>query len=443
MKLAICIPTYQRPDFIDELLSNEISVYQKLAIDVYIIDSSNDDETREVVAQYKKNFTNIFYYKFPAYMHSNAKVYRIFQMTSEIIKCDYVWVRSDAYRCYLPIMSAIIKWLELELDIYVLHRRPRYKEDFSFIIKDPQELFEQCANTMSLYGATILNVNKMIVPADWNYLSERYLTDDRINFSHVAFYFEMALKTNGFKALVINVPGSMFYPTAKKRIVKSFWYKDSIKMWLHNWPNLIESLPECYASKEYVIKDATYEMFLPSTLKHMADIGILTDDIYSAYREDIKKYTDIPDGYFADAAGKKEFDILDRNVFYELRECRELLLFVKNFDNIYIYGCGIKGKRYAEYLKAFDVEFEAFVISDNDKASLIGEFLGHKVVGIDGLQLEDDAGIVLGLDAVNQAEVYPVLEKMNLLDNTFSYPDSYAYIKYVKEELDSLQVFRE
>ena len=47
--LAICVPTYQRSDIIDKFLNDGVNNFNEFNIDVYIFDSSIDENTKKVV----------------------------------------------------------------------------------------------------------------------------------------------------------------------------------------------------------------------------------------------------------------------------------------------------------------------------------------------------------------------------------------------------------
>ena len=96
IKLAVCIPTYNRPEVIEEFIQTCARQYLQHQFDIFIYDSSEDIQTEEVVKEYKKQFSNLYYTKVAPEIHSNMKVYNIFREFGHSLKYDYLWVCSDS-----------------------------------------------------------------------------------------------------------------------------------------------------------------------------------------------------------------------------------------------------------------------------------------------------------------------------------------------------------
>ena len=73
MKLAICVPTYNNPTFIRDILEGEFSLYSELDYCLYIADSSEDNDTEKIVSCFQKKSSNLFYERFPADMRISRK----------------------------------------------------------------------------------------------------------------------------------------------------------------------------------------------------------------------------------------------------------------------------------------------------------------------------------------------------------------------------------
>ena len=61
MRLAICIPTYNNSELVEELLIRCGDIYKRKSFDVYIYDSSENEETKVVVNRFQKKYNNLFY----------------------------------------------------------------------------------------------------------------------------------------------------------------------------------------------------------------------------------------------------------------------------------------------------------------------------------------------------------------------------------------------
>ncbi|MBE6101410.1 MAG: glycosyltransferase family 2 protein [Selenomonas ruminantium] len=437
MKLAICIPTYQNPDYIVELFEEELSTYKKLGICVYIMDSSQDEITQDVVKRYQEDYNNLFYYRFSHDIHSNVKVYKIFQMVKTEISCDYIWMRSDAVRTDEMLLKGILIYLVHGYDIVVLNSFSRFTSKFSYVTSAPQEVFDYCSWALTLYGAAILRVESMVQSADWHMLESKYLCDDCINFSHLAFYFEQIRNLKNFSCLILNVPTSIFYQTIKKMKKRAFWYNETIKIWLYRWPNVIERLPASYKNKMSVIKSATYVRFFPENLKNMAMDNVLDIDVYFRYKERISKYTDVPNIYFYWAAKRIEYNSFGREIYDKDEEYLNLYNFAKKYEKIVVYGCGIKAIKYAKYLLASNFILDCFCVTDAKNADS-KKVMGYKVFPFGKVSLDKNTGIVLGMHAVYQMQVYSLLMERGVQEQVFTYPDSFDYMQNVMDELKAI-----
>ena len=83
IKLAICIPTYNRPEVIQELVEKIAPRYWQYGFDLYIYDSSENEQTEMVVQTWINKYTKLHYVKVDSKIHSNLKVYNIFKERSE------------------------------------------------------------------------------------------------------------------------------------------------------------------------------------------------------------------------------------------------------------------------------------------------------------------------------------------------------------------------
>lgn len=77
-KIAICVPTFNRPLVIRELILKCCRYFENLDYDLYIYDSSDNDETWSVCKNLRLNY-KFKYIHADRKIHSNEKVYKIYQ----------------------------------------------------------------------------------------------------------------------------------------------------------------------------------------------------------------------------------------------------------------------------------------------------------------------------------------------------------------------------
>lgn len=430
-KLAICIPTYNNPDYIKDILMEEFPYYEPNNMDLYIMDSSDNNQTEDIFREYKLNSQNLYYYRFPSEIHSNKKVYMTFQMAGKEILCDYMWIRSDATRASETLLNALPSYLSNGYDFIVISYEGLYPKGI-WETDSPQMIFDEYCWRLCLYGASILNTKRMLLAADWAFLEGKYLCTERINFSHLTFYFEQILRIENFRALVMGIPRILYHLTEKKK--RSAWHRDIFKIWLKFWPGAVESLPEMYKNKLEVIRDfgVNVHYYYMPMLRELAADGILTPKVYEKYKERIVKYSNMPLENFYDAAYGRpsEHDGIGQEAFF-YPICLEW--FKRNYKKRYIYGCGKFAKSCADILREYAISFEAFVVSSREESEKLQCVMEHDVVALDDCHFEKGCGIWLCMKLDYQKEVIELLRRKRLLRYVFRFHDDYAYITNLVE----------
>lgn len=409
-KLASCIPTYNRPDIIEEFLHSYMSVYQKLNIDVYIYDSSSDDDTKEVVAEYIPLYDNLNYVRMDSDIHSNMKVYDIYQHYQKEKTYEYLWVASDALRWTEDVMQEIMVQLQKsQYDILIINHH-----DVEHIgtreYTDKNELFLDVSWHMTLYGAAIVRMETLLKDVDWHYMIEKYCIPERINFSHVALYFEQILKLEKFRAFYYSFPEEKLITSKLK--IKSGWQEETFKVWCGYWPDAINALPDFYSHKKEVIKKngeysgiLTYQNIFSLRIQNIYSLKIFIR--YFGRWHILVNVSLIQ--MFLLAVMPEEWLLGYRKNRAKWKSEQELKRSIRNFCKgykcIYLYGCGIKADRYAGYLKKMRIKYKAYFVTERKDDKYMHE--KHEVLVFDSSYLENpECGILMGLNEQNCSEVF-------------------------------------
>lgn len=409
IKLAVCIPTYNRPEVIEELIQTSNQQYMQHHFDIFIYDSSEDTRTEEVVREYKKQLSNLYYVKIDPKIHSNMKVYNIFREFGHSLKYDYLWVCSDSIRWSQQVLDSVDTYTKKEYDIII----PNYRDvekvgDREYT--DKNSLFLDCAWHMTLYGATILKVSTMLSNVNWESLIEKYAVPECINHSHVAFYFEKINCMNEWKAIHLSFPASVLTASGLKEY--SGWRSETFYVWCHCWPAMINKLPECYKNKEKVIMKSGVcsETLLYPNFKNLRKDRIFNIEIYRCYKKEWKYVTSVSPLSLALLAimppvivkylGKDALRLLIKKIILK----KKIERFCSKFDRIYIYGAGIKARRFTKYLNEMGIPFEAYLVSS--PLNNITGFNNHKVQTFCADIMNDSSvGILLALNEKNTVDV--------------------------------------
>jgi len=414
-KLAICVPTYNRADIINEFIIRCMNKYTNMKYDVYIYDSSDNNETEKVVKSYLDKYENLFYVNIDSSVHSNMKVYMIFQ---QFQNCDYeyIWVCSDSIRWTDDVINSIDNNLNSNYDMIILN----YRDVESIGTKeytDYNELFVDCAWHMTLYGATIIKKHTILNNIDWDYLIEKYCIDDRINHSHVALYFEQLCKINRFSALHISTGKNSLTSSPLKSV--SGWHESTFYVWGHCWPSMIEALPGCYKNKKVVIKKAGVNsgIFDLDNLISLRKYRILTYNVYKKYKNKWKEITDVNAKliFLVSIVPPNVGVFLSKQFRNQIRLKNKMKKFCKKYPLIYIYGCGNKANGFAAFLDELNIEYQGFLVTslENEKS----ELRCHSVIEYNKALFENpNVGIIMGLNLRNYSEVM-----QNVVDEKYKY----------------------
>ena len=406
-KIAICVPTFNRPLVIRELILKCYRYFENLDYDLYIYDSSDNDETWSVCKNLRLNY-KFKYIHADRKIHSNEKVYKIYQDHNLLENYNYIWVWSDSIRWSEDILYKV-KRTE-DYDLVILNHRD--KENIGDkIYNNPQQIFEDLAWEMTLYGSTIVNTDRILRGVQWNKYENAFLLSECINFSHICLYFERMMEVKNIKVLHYSIDSSEFTVSSLKE--ESGWYNNIFFIWWECWYNAINKL-DGYINKEYVIRKLGI-MSGYFTVKGMLILrqkGKYSLKVFIKYLERINYVTDI--SFF------KMFLMAIMPIklaSYCLKlNCKNLIIdietFQKKYNKLYIYGCGCNAKIVANKFKEWGINYEGFcvTIKENDF------FMGKKVEQFSSSLLNDsDVGIVLGMNKKNSCQVIEAYFKENEL----------------------------
>lgn len=408
--LAIYVPTYNRPEIIEELLYQYMDIYMRMEIDIYIFDSSTNYQTENVVKEYMNKYVGLYYEKISSIIHSNKKVYDIYKKVALEKKYEYVWLYSDHTRWSESLIRIVQTKIMKKYDLIVVDTIDAENlGDKEYI--DYNDFFFDCAWRMTLYGATVVRVDTILENVPWNYLVNTYLVHDRINHSHVALYFEQVIRIKSFRALHLSIKPKIAYTLGESHLsVVSGWRNEMFDVWTQYWESTIQALPECYKRKKEVIK------------KHGVCSGLFSDEGFQKARiENILNFKEYSKriGIWNRYTNVEEYKILllsiiPREFLYKLLQTekkyienrlkRNIKYFCGKYEKIYIYGCGAKSEEYFQYLNELSIRIKGYIVSsfENDKHI----FHGYPVTLLNNAIIKDKKiGIIMALNQKNYREV--------------------------------------
>ncbi len=368
-KIAICIPTFNRPKVIFDTCSKITNIVDSDLADIYVYDSSTDDETKKVFEKIERN--NFFYIRIDPSVHSSKKVYAIYQEKKIQNNHEYLWVLADYLFFDKSVIREVISKLNEEWDMLMLDfYDPQGRGNRQY--HSPNAIFYEYAWSMTQYGIILINCKTVLKKADWRYLTERYLTDDHKNFSHIMMYFEVMLQLDRLKFYHFSISRENVY-ISKYKSVSSDYLDDFLNVWGDRWYRSINALPRFYKNKSRVIKMACkYTASLGE--KNIAELkcrGILTIRSFQRYIPIWHCVSTVP-AIIVYVIIFLPDDIARRIVKYGsiktwleyIFQLERIKVFCKKYDTIYLYGAGEKAKMVADLMIENSISFKGFVVTD-------------------------------------------------------------------------------
>jgi len=268
--LALCIPTFNRPDFIKYQLESLSNILIKYNMSVYISDNSDNDDTAMVVDSYNDRL-DLHYYK----NERNIGDVNFLRAISYPVT-DYRWIISDSTIFDENTLKKILTACELKKYDYVLLNSGRCD------IRDDAEYTDYNSLLCDLGWHLTLLSSFVYSKEAVGYIPkiERYIGG---NFLHHALMFEM-LPYTGSKAYWIGSSQMSSVPLKKNNT----WTNDTYKVWTKEWTNYIFSLPDKYSldSKLKCIRDHGKKSHLFSNINICRQYanGVYSKSIYHMYK---------------------------------------------------------------------------------------------------------------------------------------------------------------
>lgn len=420
-RLAFCIVTYNRSIMVEEFLEQFSALFHELEIDIKYYDSSENEESLQVVEKWMMLYKNIRYIRIPTAWHANKKVQYIIEQYGMEQKYDYLWICGDSVRFSEAAIRKALPLFDLKYDMIIVSDtgagQPETRE-----YADKNELFQNCAWYMTLFGAVILNVHTMIKEVPWLSIKEKYEIPDRINYSHVGYYFEMICKLDKFRAFHLAVDRGVW--TSRYKLAGG-WYHDAFKVLCEYWPSTIDALPQCYTDKKTAInKLGYYSCLKPRSFLHYRMGNVYNVHIFLKYRKALKDMSRLNTFQLWSLAclNPKLAYYIAANDFkgylQDIIRLYRLSSFCKKYQFIYIYGAGRVAEQYGRYMRRKKIAFQGFLVTCRERNP--EKLLDHPVIPLSELESTyERTGVILGLNQQNISEIQPHLERQGLWKDTF------------------------
>lgn len=232
-KLAISIPTYERPECISELIDYMIDEAEQLNVGIYVFDGSEKNDAENMCKKYEK------YRCFNYIRHSGTIAKR---HCEAIYKpdCEYLWFCRDRSILKIEFWSLVIKLLDEKLDILLLGALDNPEQDHVKYYCNPQELMNDFFCSMVYFGSYIIKKSFLI---NIDYTVDNYME----SFPLLSRFFHSASERSNFKALYVPFGVLNGYIHIHTELSSPHLYgKNFTHTWAKNWVEMIDDLPKIY-----------------------------------------------------------------------------------------------------------------------------------------------------------------------------------------------------
>ena len=397
-KLCVCVPTYNNSENIDRYISEQMEMFTKYDVDLHIYDSSEDIYTESVICDYNSKISvPIYYHKMDSCIPSNIKVYEIFREMEKSVY-EYVWMIHDHTVCTENALMYLLDVIGNKDDFYVLNMQADRENVESY--KSLDEFLIRAAWRLNSFGASVIRTDTFLKGVDWERISDKYNDRITLNYSHIGFYFERASEVENLKVCEIYFNRKDFVDFKRGQSIN--WSKDTIRICMECWGNVITRLPNVYQKKnEALLTQDRWFMSKYSLISYKKN-GAYGWRYFLKYKKWIKKM--YPKDYIRDfliaiLPHKMSLSIFTKDINERIK-CIQ-----KKNGGIYIYGAGRHAIECGQFLDECGINFQTYVVTDSKgNPQNIG---AHKVEQINANIFSRPALIIIavltsGVDGVNK-----------------------------------------
>jgi abequosyltransferase len=277
-KIALAIPTYNRPEILKENLTLILPVLRKHSIPVHISDDSDNQDTQEMIA--KLDYDQFYYVKnTPANGH-DLNFFRTLSMPDS----EYAWYLGDSITVFPERLEQIITRLDQEVDFIFVNSGQNTAP--GGLVANLTEFLHTNAWYLSLTGATIYGRRPRALLAQYTQPVPAWK-----NIPHLGLILQYA---STHSATGYWFAEQSFVIHSRK---KSYWKKDAVSVFSTDWVTQIDSFKEFFGERlEEVIRSHSIRsgIFKIPHLLSLRALGGLTLKIIKLHEADLIRASATP-----------------------------------------------------------------------------------------------------------------------------------------------------
>lgn len=279
-KLAIAIPTYNRPEILRFNLLKIIDELIQFSIPIYISDDSLNKETEEMINELKNQHILFYYYKNEIRLGHDLNCLHTLSLPKE----QYVWYIGDSMIIKKGAIEKVLNCIQdINYDFISCNAEGRRGLELeTTVFKNGTELFEELCWHLTLTGSTIYNKNTLLDFSKFDVTKFK-------NFPQTALVFEyFAIKESS----LLWMNDMLIYANPQKN---SYWSNKVFDVFFNDFKQFVFNLNKVYASKSKDIVISKHSINsgvfnYRSFLKYRME-GAFNYTVFCTYKEDIRRYT--------------------------------------------------------------------------------------------------------------------------------------------------------
>lgn len=295
--IAYCIPTYNHPDTIRDVLEKSAALYKEYGIDIYIYDSSEERDTEDIVNEFIQcGYDNIFYIKMECSIREKIK--SIFMQYGWKKQYKYFWLVKDR-RCFgEKTINRIVHNIDDNSDVIFLTIISKYpmedkEQEIQEYNTDVIEFYRNWGWLSTSMDVTILNTRTMLFNIEEIY--EKYADNVMEAFPQCIILWEnLDARKDNAKIRMISRDHLQVYESSYST---SGWRKRRFEI-LKTWVNANDSLPEYYQRyKEETTKKFAALPWLLGSVDELIGLqkdSLLDEKVYVRMKTVWNRLVDIP-----------------------------------------------------------------------------------------------------------------------------------------------------
>lgn len=287
--LAVVSLTHNHPQTIEDVIINSAYYYKKHGVDIYFYDSSDNDETKEIIEKYiSLGYDNLTHLSLKG-LEMYDKLNMVFSGKGLKKKYKYVWPTKD--RAYVKewVLEQVIEAAEKDYDI-IFPFKILYGDNSEYY--SAELFYRDYAAWVTSVNVTVYNTKTIL--RDNTIVDEGYYCKGSEAFLQNAAVFSSLAKLASPRIKIIDTQSDGIMMS----LFSSSMNEHSLELWKDNWIKVNDFLPDIYAKyKAKVIKEApSFSWILGDVniLIELAEQGKINRDNLEWVLQDWERISDIP-----------------------------------------------------------------------------------------------------------------------------------------------------